>query len=301
VHDAAMVSVKPKADKCGSAKAPNQVPASGGIPESVWRNTLVAIFNDLTSAERLFRENLNEVAALILEPVPMNIGICMPQPGYLQGLRDLCTKYGALLIFDEVKTGAKLGRGGAAEYFNVRPDMVCLAKSIGGGFSLSAFAASKKIMDQIADGKVFHAGTYNTNPLVMAASLATLRHVLTPENYARINKMSKRLVEGHNDVIKKAGMHAYAIGVVANGAVMLYGKEVKNYRDWMEIDIDLWRHYWFGMVNRGVIPQPHWWDEQWTVSVAHTEADIERHISAFADLAPALAAAQQERAVAVAR
>ena len=301
VHDAAMVSVKPKADKFGSAKAPNQVPASGGIPESVWRNTLVAIFNDLDSAERLFRDNPNQVAALILEPVPMNIGICMPQPGYLQGLRELCTKYGALLIFDEVKTGAKLGRGGACQYFNVKPDMVCLAKSIGGGFSLSAFATSKKVMDQIADGKVFHAGTYNTNPLVMAASLATLRHVLTPENYQRIDKMSKRLVEGHSDVIKKTGMNAYAVGVVANGAVMLYGKEVRNYRDWMEIDIDLWRHYWFGMVNRGVIPQPHWWDEQWTVSVAHSDADIEKHISAFADLAPALATAQQERAVAVAR
>ena len=301
VHDAAMVSVKPKADKFGSAKSPNQVPASAGIPETTWRNTLVAIFNDLESAERLFRDNPNQVAALILEPVPMNIGICMPQPGYLQGLRELCTKYGALLIFDEVKTGAKLGRGGACEYFNVKPDMVCLAKSIGGGFSLSAFATRKKIMDQIADGKVFHAGTYNTNPLVMAAGLATLRHVLTPENYQRIDKMSKRLVEGHSDVIKKTGMQAYAIGVVANGAVMLYGKEVRNYRDWMEIDIDLWRHYWFGMVNRGVIPQPHWWDEQWTVSVAHTDADIEKHISAFADLAPALAAAQQERAVAVAR
>ena len=231
----------------------------------------------------------------------MNIGICMPKPGYLQGLRELCTKHGALLIFDEVKTGAKMGRGGACEYFNVKPDMVCLAKSIGGGFPLAAFATSKKVMDQIADGKVFHAGTYNTNPVVMAAGLATLRNVLTPENYARINRMSKLLVDGHNEIIKKSGMSAYSIGVCANGAVMLYPKEVRNYRDWMEIDIDLWRHYWFGMVNRGVIPQPHWWDEQWTISVAHSDADIEKHLAAFADVAPALAAAQQERAVAVAR
>jgi glutamate-1-semialdehyde 2,1-aminomutase len=301
VHDAAMVSVKPKADKFGSAKAPNQVPSSAGIPEATWRNTLIAVFNDLDSAERLFRENPNQVAALILEPVPMNIGICLPQPGYLQGLRDLCTKHGALLIFDEVKTGAKLGRGGASEYFGVRPDMVCLAKSIGGGFPLAAFGASKAVMDQIAEGKVFHAGTYNTNPLVMAAGLATLRHVLTPQNYERINRLSKRLVEGHSHIIKKSGMQAYAIGIVANGAVMLYPKEVRNYRDWMEIDIDLWRHYWFGMVNRGVIPQPHWWDEQWTVSVAHTEADVEKHLAAFQDLAPALAAAQHDRVAAAAR
>jgi glutamate-1-semialdehyde 2,1-aminomutase len=301
VHDSAMISVKPKADKFGSASAPNQVPASAGIPEGMWRNTLVAIFNDLASAQRLFEQNHGQVAALILEPVPMNIGICMPKAGYLDGLRKLCTEHGALLIFDEVKTGAKMGRGGACEYFNIKPDMVCLAKSIGGGFPLAAFATSKKIMDCIADGKVFHAGTYNTNPTVMAAGLATLRHVLTPENYARINKMSKRLIDGHNDIIKKNGMAAYSVGVCANGAVMLYSKEIKNYRDWMEIDIDVWRHYWFGMVNRGVIPQPHWWDEQWTISVAHTDADIEKHLAAFADLAPALATAQNTRMAAAAR
>src|SRR5262249_24501312 len=195
----------------------------------------------------------------------------------------------------EVKTGAKLGRGGASEYFGVRPDMVCLAKSIGGGFSLSAFGTSRKIMDAIAEGKVFHAGTYNTNPVVMAAGLATLRHVLTPQNYERINKMSKRLVDGHNAIIRKTGLTAYAIGCVANGAVMFYPKEVKNYRDWAAIDIDFWRHYWFAMVNRGVMPQPHYWDEQWTISVAHTEADIDRHIQAFAEVAPELAVAQQER------
>src|SRR5215472_8892980 len=244
VHDAVMVSVKPKGDKFGNSKSPNQVPASAGIPEGTWRNTLVAVFNDLESADRLFRENPGQVAALILEPVPMNIGICLPRPGYLEGLRELCAKHGAMLIFDEVKTGAKLGRGGATEYFGVKPDVVCLAKSIGGGFPLAAYATRKELMDMIADGKVFHAGTYNTNPTVMAAGLATLRHVLTPENYARINKMSKRLVDGHNDIIKKSGMTAYAIGVCANGAVMLYPEEVRNYRDWTGIDIDLWRHYW---------------------------------------------------------
>jgi glutamate-1-semialdehyde 2,1-aminomutase len=301
VHDAAMVSVKPKEDKWGSISSPNQVPASAGIPQAVVENTLVATFNDLPSVQRLFERNRQQVAALILEPVPMNIGICMPQPGFLQGLRDLCTQHGALLIFDEVKTGAKLGRGGACEYFKVKPDMVCLAKSIGGGFPLAAFGASKKVMDLIAEGKVFHAGTYNTNPLVMAAGLAVLREVLTPQNYERINKMSKRLVSGHTEIIKKSGLTAYAIGVCANGAVMLYPKEVRNYRDWTQIDLDLWRHYWFGMVNRGVLPTPHWWDEQWTISVAHSDADIEKHLEVFAEVAPALASAQQERTAAVAR
>ena len=114
--------------------------------------------------------------------------------------------------------------------------------------------------------------------------------------------MSKRLVDGHNQIIKKMGLVAYAIGCVANGAVMFYPKEVKNYRDWAVIDVDFWRHYWFAMVNRGVMPQPHYWDEQWTISVAHTDADIEKHLEVFEEIAPALAVAQQERsAVAVGR
>ena len=297
VHDAAMVSVKPKAEKWGSISSPNQVPASAGIPQGAVDATLVATFNDLESVERLFRKYPDQVAGVILEPVPMNMGVVLPQPGFLEGLRRLCTEHGALLIYDEVKTGAKLGRGGASEYFGVKPDMVCLAKSIGGGFPLAAFATSRKIMDVIGEGKVFHAGTYNTNPTVMAAGLATLRHVLTPENYQRINKLSKRLVDGCNQIIKNSGLVAYAIGCVANGAVMLYPSEVKNYRDWAAIDIDLWRHYWFAMVNRGVMPQPHYWDEQWTISVAHTEADIERHLEVFEEVAPLVAAAQKERGV----
>ncbi len=297
VHDAAMVSVKPKPEKWGSVSSPNQVPASAGIPQGAVEATLVAIFNDLASVERLFQKYPDQVAGVILEPVPMNMGVVLPEPGFLEGLRALCTKYGALLIYDEVKTGAKLGRGGASEYFGVKPDMVCLAKSIGGGFPLAAFATSRKVMDVIADGKVFHAGTYNTNPTVMAAGLATLRHVLTAENYKKIDKLSKRLVDGCNHIIKKSGLTAYAIGCVANGAVMLYPEKVKNYRQWAAIDLDVWRHYWFAMVNRGVMPQPHYWDEQWTISVAHMEKDIDRHLEVFEEVAPMVAKAQQERGV----
>ena len=109
----------------------------------------------------------------------MNVGLCMPQPGFLQGLRDICTKNGALLIFDEVKTGAKLAWGGASEFFGVKPDMICLAKSIGGGLPLGAFGASRAVMDLISQHKVFHGGTYNTNRVAMSAGLATFREVLT--------------------------------------------------------------------------------------------------------------------------
>ncbi len=294
VHDSVMVSVKPKPPQYGDPGAPTPVPSSAGVPAGTTANTLVAPFDNLSAVEHLFEQNTNDVAALILEPVPMNIGICMPEEGYLQGLRELCTRHKALLIFDEVKTGAKLARGGACEYFNVKPDMVCLAKSIGGGFPLAAYGASKTVMDAIAEHKVFHAGTYNTNPLVMAAGLATFREVLTPAAYQHINRLNKRLVDGHTEIIRQSGLTAYCIGAGANGALMLYPRPLRNYRDWMSIDVDLWKHYWFAMVNRGVLPQAHWWDEQWTISVAHTNADIERHLEAFAEVAPALA--QHERA-----
>ncbi len=299
VHGAVMVSVKPDPEKWGEIEAPNRVVASAGIPKGETDATLVATFNDLASVERQFEENLGEVAAVIVEPVPMNIGIVMPEPGFLEGLRALCTKHGALLIFDEVKTGAKLGRGGACEYFNIKPDMICLAKSIGGGFPLAAFGGRRDVMDVIAQGKVFHAGTYNTNCTVIAAGLAVFRQVLTPEGYAHINSMNTKLVNGCNRIIAASGLTAYSIGAGANGAVLFYKEQIRNHREWRMVDVDLWKQYWFGMVNRGVMPQPFWWDEQWTISVQHSEADIDMHLAAFADLAPALAKAQQERGMTV--
>lgn len=295
VHDSVMVSVKPKADVYGDPAAPTAVPSSAGVPTATVGETLVGVFNDLASTERLFAKHPKEVAAVIVEPIMMNVGICMPEPGYLQGLRDLCTKYGALLIFDEVKTGAKLARGGACEYFKIKPDVVCLAKSIGGGFSLAAFGARKELMNVIAEHKVFHAGTYNTNPLAMAAGIATFREVLTPAAYEHVTRMNERLVAGYERTIRKNGLRAYCVGAGSNGALMLYPKTVRNYRDWTTIDVDLWKQYWFSMNNRGVLAQAFWWDEQWTISVAHTEADIDRHIAVFEEVAPALARVQEER------
>jgi glutamate-1-semialdehyde 2,1-aminomutase len=300
LHDSALVSVKPHAPEFGEVNNPTQVPAGLGVPKASVANVLVATFNDLGTVEHRFHENPGEIAAIILEPILMNVGLCLPQPGFLKGLREMATNHGALLIFDEVKTGAKLGWGGASEYFGVTPDMICLAKSIGGGFPLAAFGTHRSVMDLISQHKVFHGGTYNTNPVSMAAGLATFREVLTPQNYAQVDKLSKKLVAGYRKTIAKAGLQAYVAEAGANGALMLYPNEIRNYRDWITIDIDLWRHYWFAMVNRGVMPQPYWWDEQWTISVQHTEADIEAHLAAFADVAPALAEAQQERIGAVA-
>jgi glutamate-1-semialdehyde 2,1-aminomutase len=294
-HDAVSVSVKPKGNQFGDPEDPTPVVSSAGVLQATADATLVAPFNNLPAVERLFARHPDEIAAVLVEPIMMNIAFCMPDSGYLQGLREITRRNGALLIMDEVKTGAKLAWGGACEYFDVKPDIICLGKSIGGGFSLAAFAASREIMDVIATQKMFHAGTYNTNPVVMAAGIATFRHVLTREAYAHIGQLSRRLLDGYRRTIAKTGLVAYADGAGANGAVMFYPQRVRNYRDWYHVDEDIWTHYWFAMVNRGVLAQPYWWDEQWTISVQHTEKDIDFHLQVFAEIAPALAVAQQER------
>jgi len=294
-HDAVSVSVKPKADQFGDPENPTPVVSGQGVLKGTSGETLVAPFNNLAAVERLFAKYPGEIAAVIVEPIMMNIGFCMPDEGYLQALCELCRRNGAMFIMDEVKTGGKLAWGGACEYFNVKPDIITLGKSIGGGFSLAAFAASREIMGVIAQQKMFHAGTYNTNPVVMAAGLATFKHVLTRDSFAYLNKLNTKLVDGYRDTIRKTGLVAYADGAGANGALMFYPKRVRNHRDWYQIDVDVWTHYWFAMVNRGVIAQPYWWDEQWTLSVQHTEKDIDEHLEVFAGIAPALAAAQQER------
>ncbi len=295
LHDTALVSVKPKEEDIGDINAPNSVPAGLGVIKPVLDNVTVATFNNLPSVENRFKQFPGQIAAIILEPIMMNVGICMPQPGFLEGLRAICNKNGALLIFDEVKTGAKLCWGGASEYFGVKPDIIALAKSIGGGVPLAAFGAGRQVMDLISQHKVFHGGTYNTNRFAMAAGLATFREVLTRENYAHVNKLSKKLAEGYRAILRKTGLKAYVAQAGVNGALMLYPQEIRNYRDWMKIDVDLWRQFWFGMVNRGVLAMPYWWDEQWTVSVQHTETDIDKHLAVFEEVAPGLAKTQQER------
>jgi glutamate-1-semialdehyde 2,1-aminomutase len=295
LHDTALVSVKPKEEDCGDINAPNSVPGGLGVIQAVLDNVTVATFNNLPSVENRFKQFPGQIAAIILEPIMMNVGICMPQPGFLEGLREICNKNGTLLIFDEVKTGAKLCWGGASEYFGVKPDIITLAKSIGGGVPLAAFGAGRQVMDLIVQHKVFHGGTFNTNRLAMAAGLAVFREVLTRENYVHVDKLSQKLAEGYRAILKTTGLKAYVAQAGINGALMLYPQEILNYRDWMKIDVDLWRQFWFGMVNRGVLAMPYWWDEQWTVSVQHTAADIDKHLAVFEAVAPGLAKTQQER------
>ena len=282
LHDAVMVSVKPDEKQWGP-NVPSAVPASAGV-DLEDSHTLVAQFNDAACLEQVLKQAQGEVATVIIEPVMMNIGVLPPKPGYLQEVRRLCNQYGALLIFDEVKTSS-MSYGGAAEYYHVVPDIVCLSKSIGGGLPLAAFACTEEIAEVIETRKMMHAGTYNANPVVIAAGLAALRDVLTPEKYEGMRALSDRLAEGYREILATAGVPAVVTNAGVNGAVTFGVESVSNYREWTRMNTDMWQCFWFGMVNRGVIAQPYWWDEQWTMSVAHNSADVDKHLAALREVA----------------
>ncbi len=172
-HDAVMYSVIPTMDSSGPNERPWTVPFSRGIPKGTEKHTMIVPFNDIPALESVLSEHGDEIGAMIMEPVMMNIGIVLPQPGYLEKVRELCTRHKVVLIFDEVKTGVTIAPGGATEMFGVQPDLICLAKAIGGGTAIGAFCGKAEIMDEIEDG-VAALGTFNGNPLSVSAALATL-------------------------------------------------------------------------------------------------------------------------------
>ncbi|HEY7515228.1 MAG TPA: aminotransferase class III-fold pyridoxal phosphate-dependent enzyme, partial [Vicinamibacteria bacterium] len=237
-HDTVLVSVKPPSPRVGHQRHPRPVPVGQGIPEGTVSNTLVAQWNDIESVREILQRNENEVAALILEPVMMNVGVMAPRDGFVQELRALCDEFGCLLVFDEVKTGAKLAWGGAQEYFRVKADMVCLAKAVGGGLPLGAFGAKRAIMNEIAQFHSFHAGTYASNPLATTACVTALAGILTPEVFPRVTALGDVLAEGHNRIIRKHGLTACAVNVGANGTVFWRKTPPTNYREWLEQDFD---------------------------------------------------------------
>src|SRR5207244_2958091 len=177
-HDALMVSIKPKKEVAGDRRRPNPVPSSKGLLPELVQSAVVAPFNDLEAVETLATEHADDIAGIILEPVPMNMGYVHPRPGFLDGLRKVATEIGALLIFDEVKTCGKW-YGGAEEAFGVTPDVKVLGKAIGGGFPLAAVGGTASIMDQVVPGQISHAGTFNANPLSISAGLLTMTKILT--------------------------------------------------------------------------------------------------------------------------
>jgi glutamate-1-semialdehyde 2,1-aminomutase len=287
-HDSVMFSIVPNADLMGGRDRPGSAPVSKGMVKDAARYIQVVPFNDADHLERVFQEHGGEIACLIMEPAMMNIGIVVPQPGYLQRVRELCTKYGVVFIFDEIKTGFTIAAGGATERFGVQPDLVCLAKAISGGLPAAAFGGREDLMRLIERG-VSQMGTYNGNPLVSHVGLVTLTEVLTPDAYAHFARLGARLVQGCQAAIDRHRIPAHTVDLGAKGCVSYRPTPMKDYRDFLDTRPELFGASYPWLLNRGIFMTPGD-EEQWTLSVQHTEADVDRYISVFGEFCAAIAA-----------
>jgi glutamate-1-semialdehyde 2,1-aminomutase len=289
-HDSVQVSVAPEPEEAGPPGKPAQAPASSGIPDAIVKLTLIASFNDLDSVARLLGEHPDGVAGMIIEPVMMNAGIIHPEPGYLAALKDLLHSHGALLTFDEVKTGLTAGPSGATGLTGVRPDIICLAKAIGGGIAIAAIGGSCEVMAHVAAGEYEMVGTFNGNPLALAAARAMLCEVATPQAYERIAALSARAAAGIEAEIAGAGLAAHVVTAGAKGCVVFSREPVRDYRGFLDID-DRYSHaHWLFQHNGGVFLPPWGKIEQWLISVQHGEQDIDKLITNFGTFARAVAA-----------
>jgi glutamate-1-semialdehyde 2,1-aminomutase len=289
-HDSVQVSVAPDLADAGPADAPVGVPSSSGIPAALTDLTLVVGYNDLGAVRRILAAHPGQVAGMILEPIMMNAGIITPDPGYLAGLKDLLHAHGALLTFDEVKTGLTAGPAGATGVVGVTPDIICLAKAIGGGLVSAAVGGTAEVMAHVADGGYEMVGTFNGNPLAMAATEAMLVEVATPDAYRRLDALRARAVSGLERSIAAHGLSAHVVAVGAKGCVVFQDEPVRDYRGFDELD-DRFNHaHWLVQHNGGVFLPPWGKMEQWLISTQHDEADIDRFLANFDRLAAALAA-----------
>ncbi|HEY4704608.1 MAG TPA: aspartate aminotransferase family protein [Thermoplasmata archaeon] len=287
-HDALLVSVKPTREREGDARRPTPVPASKGLVPELVRRTAIAPFNDLPATEAIARERADDLAAIILEPVPMNMGFVLPAPGFLEGLRRLASELGALLIFDEVKTGVKW-YGGAEEVFGVTPDLKVFGKGLAGGLPVAAVGGRADVMDAVVPGVVSHAGTYNSNPLGVAAAVATLTKVLTRPRMEAAARLGGSLLKGYADIVEDRGVPVRVQGMGISGTVHFTETPVMDWRSFQSVDVAKWWGYYTAMLNRGVIPMATGPDEQWTVSVLHTRPQVERHLEVFDAVASEIA------------
>jgi glutamate-1-semialdehyde 2,1-aminomutase len=283
-HDSVMVSVEPPPDLMGPADNPVSVPQSQGIPKAVVELVTVVPFNDLPAMEHAFKRHPDEVAAVIVEPAMMNLGIVQPDPGYLAAIKALAHRNGALLIFDEVKTGITIAPGGATDRFGVQPDLIALAKAIGGGLPCGAVGGREDVMAVIEDKRVTQMGTFNGNPLTLAASKATLYEILTPKAYAHFDALAELLQGGLDEVIAEHALPFHVITLAARGGVTYRAERVRNYRDYLKTDKQSAYLSWLYQCNRGVLMAPGA-EENWTLSVQHSQEDVQRYVENFAEMA----------------
>ena len=283
-YDPLQVSVKPGLDEIGPAD--NPTPAT---PFDVEAGTVhVVAYNDLGQLERVLSAHGTQIACLVVEPVIENLAIVLPDEGYLAGVRRLCDDHGVVLIFDEVKTGLTAGHGGASQRLGVKPDLVTLAKSIGGGLPLAAFGGKRDVMEVVVDGRMAHFGTYNGNALCMAAAEA-VDELCTHEALAAAEQVNLGALEAIDTVIDEYELPAHTVGLGVKGCVTWSTTPVRNYRDYKATDFRLAELSWLWGVNRGILTPPGL-DEQWLVSLVTTDEDMSTLVEDFRSLAQALRA-----------
>jgi len=286
-HDSAQVSTYPDPDLAGDYQAPHSVRYNAGIPDATAQLTVVVPFGDLEAVDRALQTHRGEIAGMIIEPIMMNVGLIPPPPGYLAGLKEMLHAAGAYLTFDEVKTGFGVAAGGAIELFGVEPDLVCVAKAMAGGLPCGAIGGVPELMGLIADRTYEQVGTFNGNPLTMAAARATLLEVLTPDAYRHVDALRDRQVAGLQRVQRDYALPGYVQAFGAKGAV-IFTDRLSNYRDFLDY-ADQWGNaHWLFQQNGGVALPPWGKCEQWTMSVQHTTDDVDRFVANLETMGQAL-------------
>jgi len=283
-YDPFVVSSKPALDKIGKADKPIPAIDSNLVPGDIY----VVPFNNIESLEKMFKKNAKKIACFIVEPVLENLAIVLPDVGYLERVRELCDQYNVVLIFDEVKTGLTAGAHGASMRLGVKPDLITLAKSIGGGLPLAAFGGKKKYMDFVTNNKMAHFGTFNGNPLAMAGVRAIDR-IATEETLGVAEKLNFQALERIGDIIDQYQLPAHTVGFGVKGCVTWSTAPVRNYRDYKATDFGVAEAHWLFALNRGIITPPGL-DEQWLISLAHTQTEIDILVNDFSEFAKALRA-----------
>lgn len=272
-HDSVQVSVYPTVEEAGPPLRPRSVRYSRSVPPDLARLTVVVPFGDLEAVERALIENSGEVAGMILEPVMMNIGLIPPPDGYLAALKDLLHRHGAYLAFDEVKTGLSVAPGGASGLLGVTPDIICLAKALGGGLPCGAIGGTPELMGLITQGVYEQVGTFNGNPLTMAVAAVVLREVLNTDAYRHFDRLRAAMVSGVTAILRRYDLPGYVQAYGAKGSVIFHQK-LRDYRDFLEYP-DEWGHaHWLYQHNGGVFLPPWGKTEQWTLSVQHGDDDV---------------------------
>jgi len=281
-HDYVLISYQPALSDCGSRISPNKIPMSPGIPEAILQTIIVLPWNDLEVVEKVVKRRGDEIAGIITEPMMGNGGMIFPEEGYLKGLREICDENDMVLIFDEVWSGFRIARGGAAEYFGVEPDLHTFAKAMANGYPIAAVGGKREVMESVGPGKIFHGGTYTANPLCLAAAYATLNELDRDGVYEEFYRLGNKLIEGLREAAERAGHDVYIPGFA--GFYNLFFTDKKEFKDWRDIEGSVdrakYEKWVWEMYKRGIYHSTPDTFERVNLTMAHTEEDIEKTIQA---------------------